>query len=130
MDCCHNGCVPGLPEYHRQATQLRGGNTMGLGDNDGHRFIIEINCLWRSKADDDTIYKMSKQLTDDIEKQLSSNKAASDPGISAYNPLFMNDATYDQDVLASYKDSDKFRQLQKSIDPEGFFAKRAGSFKY
>lgn len=51
-------------------------------------------------------------------------------GVEAYNPFFANDATFDQDVLGSYKDAEKFKALQRSIDPQGLFAKNAGGFKY
>lgn len=33
-------------------------------------------------------------------------------------------------MLGSYKDAEKFKALQRSIDPQELFAKNAGGFKY
>lgn len=49
-----------------------------------------------------------------------------------YNPIFMNDGMYDQLVLQSYG-ADTYAQLQRiqtTRDPDGFFAKRQGGFKF
>ena len=100
-----------------------GGSAMGLTANDEHRLVLEINCLWHSKDDD-------SKLTEALIKQLTSMKAQAEGKISGYSPLFMNDAAYDQDVTGSYKEAEKFRKLQRQIDPQGIFAKRAGGFKY
>jgi hypothetical protein len=47
-----------------------------------------------------------------------------------YMPLFLNDAMWDQPVMQSYKDYEKFKTLQKSVDPNGLWSTRAGGFKY
>lgn len=50
---------------------------------------------------------------------------------ASYQPLFMNDAMYNQDVFASYGSAnhDRLVQIQRERDPKGFFAKRTGGFK-
>ncbi|TID18042.1 FAD-binding domain-containing protein [Venturia nashicola] len=107
-----------------------GGNAMGLTANDSHRFILEITCLWKDDDEDGLIYAMSKQLTDSIEGMLKQMRVQDIQGIERYNPYFANDATFDQDVLGSYKDAQKFKALQRAVDPQGLFAKHAGGFKY
>ncbi|KAK7997294.1 hypothetical protein PG989_005334 [Apiospora arundinis] len=55
---------------------------------------------------------------------------ASTDTANAYMPLFMNDAMSDQDVLRSYDGYERFRELQRSVDPEGMFRTRVGGHKY
>jgi hypothetical protein len=47
-----------------------------------------------------------------------------------YNPLFMNDAQYTQDVLKSYGQAtyDKLWVLHKRLDPQGFLTTRQNGF--
>jgi hypothetical protein len=104
---------------------------MGLTANDGNRFILEINFLWRDKKEDDIIHGMAKQLTQSLDlklAQLKSNAPASGKKVESYLPLFMNDAAYDQDVTASYRDVAKFKQLKTVHDPKGFW-QRSGGFQ-
>lgn len=48
------------------------------------------------------------------------------------NPIFMNDGMFDQQVLQSYGAAtyQKMKQVQISRDPNGFFSKRQGGFKF
>jgi hypothetical protein len=116
-----------LPNTVGKASEARGGNAMGLKGTDRPRFILEIAGVWNSKADDESMWSMARQLTNNLTTQLGQMKAAgTDVG---YNPLFMNDAGPDQDVFSTYKDVDKFAKLQREVDPTGFFAKRAGGYK-
>jgi hypothetical protein len=49
----------------------------------------------------------------------------------AYNPLFLNDAAFDQDVYSTYKDFEKFKALQKEVDPTGLWSgQRTEGFKF
>lgn len=104
---------------------------MGLTANDKDRFILEIAGVYNKSEDDDLVLAMGKEFTDALTKKLQvqvQSKAVGD--IETYNPLFMNDAGPDQDVMGSYKDSKKFMALQTSVDPEGLWSKRAGGYKY
>lgn len=106
---------------------------MGLKGSDGPRFILEITSLWSDAKDDAEVTTLAKKFTDTVNQQVEKFKAGGATGKNAfepYNPLFMNDAATDQDVLATFKDAAKFQKLQKEIDPNGLFAKRAGGFKY
>jgi hypothetical protein len=114
-------------------TAIRGGNAMGLTANDHSRFVLEITALWQDKADDEVLAAIHRKLTERITQQLVAMKsrftAMEAAAISEYNPYFMNDASVDQDVMSSYKEMDKFRQMQREVDPTGLW-KRAGGFKY
>lgn len=102
---------------------------MGLSGSDPDRLILEIQGSWALPSDDTEAYSLSKQLTDWLDVQVPMWLDEAGMG-SQYLPLFMNDAAGDQDVTGSYKDVAKFRALQKSVDPNGFFSTRAGGYKY
>ncbi|KAF1813382.1 FAD-binding domain-containing protein [Eremomyces bilateralis CBS 781.70] len=114
-----------FPAILAKNSASRGSNSMGLTANDKDRFVLEITGQWSSADDDNTIWDLSKQLTDWIEEQIPQ---VTTPESEQYLPLFMNDAAFSQDVFGSYKDVEKFRALQKEMDPTGFFSKRAGGF--
>ena len=51
---------------------------------------------------------------------------------TGYNPLFMNDAMFDQQPLQRYGQDvyAQLKQTQRKWDPKGFFSTRTGGFKY
>jgi hypothetical protein len=119
-----------LPSLFGSISETKGGNAMGLKGSDGDRIVLEIQGLWQLPEDDAVAYDLSKQLTDWLEVQvpLWLEEAGMDPGM--YLPLFMNDAAGDQGVTQSYRDYEKFKALQREVDPNGLFSARAGGFKY
>jgi hypothetical protein len=117
-----------LPNTVGKASEARGGNAMGLKGTDQARFILEIAGVWNNKADDESMWSLARQLTNNLTTQLDQMKASGKA--VGYNPLFMNDAGPDQDVFSTYKDVEKFAKLQREVDPKGFFAKRAGGYKF
>lgn len=118
-----------LPSLIGKVSESKGGNAMGLTASDPDRLILEIQGSWTLPGDDTEGYSVSKQLTDWLDEQVP--KWLAEAGMdSQYLPFFMNDAAGDQDVTGSYKDVEKFRALQKSVDPNGLFSTRAGGFKY
>jgi hypothetical protein len=122
-----------FPRTIGQASAARGGNAMGLTANDKDRFILEIAGIYNKSEDDDLVLAMGKEFTDALNKQLGPLKTqakAAGVEIEDYLPLFMNDAGPDQDVMATYKDVAKFKALQRSVDPNGLWSKRAGGYKY
>jgi hypothetical protein len=110
-----------------KASEKRGGNAMGLTGNDAPRFIIEIAFMYTNKTLDAEVLRLSKVFGDRVEA-LAKKKSVGSVMASKYNPVVMNDAAVDQNVFTTYKDIAKFRQLQKMMDPDGFF-RRAGGFK-
>jgi hypothetical protein len=118
-----------LPSIIGKMSESKGGNAMGLTGSDPDRVILEIQGSWILPSDDTEGYSIGKQLTDWLDVQVS--KWLAEAGMSSqYLPLFMNDAAGDQDVTGSYKDVAKFRELQKSVDPNGLWSTRAGGYKY
>lgn len=49
-----------------------------------------------------------------------------------HNPIFTNDAQYDQMTLQSYENDGyaKSKAIQQSVDLTGFFPSRIGGFKF
>jgi hypothetical protein len=117
-----------LPKSIGIASTKNGGNAMGLTANDHDRFVLEITALWSSKEDDEILADIHRKFTDRLLKQLEVLKARI-PTVGKYNPYFMNDASGDQDVYGSFKDSAKFRAIQKQVDPNGLW-QRAGGHKF
>lgn len=118
-----------LPSIIGKISEAKGGNAMGLTSSDPDRLILEIQGSWELSSDDAEAYGLSKKLTDWLDEQVPAWLAEAGMG-NQYLPLFMNDAAGDQDVTGSYKDSAKFKALQKSVDTNGFFSTRTGGFKY
>ncbi|KAM0438527.1 hypothetical protein ACHAPT_001276 [Fusarium lateritium] len=116
-----------LPSIIGKHTEQRGGNAMGLAMNDPDRIILELQCSWTDKAQDDIVPQFTTDLTDWIETKIPEWLGESE---SPYLPLFMNDAMADQNVTGSYKDYAKFKALQLEADPEGVLRMRVGGFKY
>jgi hypothetical protein len=118
-----------------KATEERGGNSMGLRGTDGDRFVIEIAGVYMRQADDKLMLDMAREFTDKLEVEVKTmaekaRAAGGQKSFETYLPHFMNDAAADQDVTGTYREHKLFAQLQKEMDPTGFFAKRAGGFKY
>jgi hypothetical protein len=47
-----------------------------------------------------------------------------------YLPMFPNDASYDQGVYKSWKEYDRLVQIQKALDPNGFFSHRTDGWRF
>lgn len=106
---------------------------MGLTANDKDRFILEIASIYNKSEDDQLVLEMGKEFTEALTKQLRplmTQAKAAGVVYENYLPLFMNDAGPDQDVMSTYKDVEKFKSLQRSVDPNGLWSKRAGGYKY
>jgi len=119
-----------LPAIIGTHSAAKGGNAMGLTASDPDRIIVIFEGSWSLPTDDAKAYSFAKQITDWLEQQvpLWIAEAGMDPDV--YLPYFINDAMSDQQVMQSYQNYDKFKALQKQIDPNGLFSTRAGGFKY
>jgi hypothetical protein len=105
---------------------------MGLSSKDHDRFVLEIAGVYSSKADDELMQAWGGEFTNQLTSRLKTivaNAKATGSFVGEYNPYFMNDAGTDQDVMGSYQDAKKFAMLQKELDPQGLFSRRAGGFK-
>jgi hypothetical protein len=115
-----------FPSIIGAQSEKNGGNAMGLTASDPDRLLLEIQCAWTSKADDDIFRTASKDLTDWLEDKVPEWTG----GKEYYTPLFMNDAAGDQNVTGSYRDYAKFKALQAKLDPGQFWKSRGGGFTY
>ncbi|KAF2853371.1 FAD-binding domain-containing protein [Plenodomus tracheiphilus IPT5] len=119
-----------LPSIIGTHSAAKGGNAMGLTASDPERIIIILQGAWNLASDDALVYDFGKQITDWLDVQVP--KWLDEAGMKKdiYLPLFINDASSDQLVMQSYRGYEKFKALQRSVDPKGLFATRAGGFKY
>lgn len=106
---------------------------MGLSSTDGARWIAEYTTLWSEAKDDELVRRMQVSGVDigqAVSKvSVSSLVQSNGRQIESYNPYFMNDAGFGQEVTKSFREYETFKILQREIDPTGFF-QRAGGFKY
>lgn len=101
---------------------------MGLSSSDPDRIILEYQCLWSNKNDDEVLRGMAKEMTRWLENMRP--KWLAEAGAENCMPYFMNGAAEDQKVMESYRNYEKLKALQMSIDPDGLFRTRLGGFKY
>ncbi|KAI1080359.1 FAD-binding domain-containing protein [Whalleya microplaca] len=120
-----------FPSILAQRSAARGGNAMGLAADDPDRVILELQCMWAHSGDDAALRAMGREMTDWLDERVPEwLQAAGEEDKKYYLPLFMNDAAGDQNVTGSYRGYERFRALQREVDPEGLFRVRAGGFKY
>ena len=109
-----------------QHSEDRGSNAMGISGSDPDRILLEIQCSWSSAKDDELFNGASRELV----KWLETKVPEWTGGQEHYLPFLMNDAAGDQNVTGTYRDYDKFKKIQQTMDPEGFFRNRGGGFVY
>lgn len=119
-----------LPSSFGKISAAKGGNAMGLTASDPDRIVLLFQGAWNFSGDDELAHGIARQLTAWLDEVVPKwIKEAGMPS-NMYLPLFMNDAMWDQPVMQSYKDYNKFKALQRQVDPNGFWSTRAGGFKY
>jgi hypothetical protein len=105
------------------AGKERGGNALGLEPTNQTWVVIDAG--WYLSEDGPKAHSLAASLNDQTEK------AASEAG--QYLPyVFMNDASYDQTVIASYgtENVERMRDIQRKYDPDQVFQKLVpGGFK-
>ena len=116
-----------------------GANLLGLDPNHGDKVFMEYTASYTTgKIDQSAIGHLTRLVDTGLSKVQENfagleptNYKAGDLKAASYQPLFMNDAMFNQDVFASYGSAnhDKLVQIQRERDPKGFFAKRTGGFK-
>jgi hypothetical protein len=116
------------------------GNVLGLAPEFGDHVWMEYDISWLSSINDDLAHSMARDITDSILQYskttyagvLPSNYESGDVDEVSYNPIFLNDAMYDQKPLESYGQAtyDRLKGIQKAYDPSGLFPSRTGGFKF
>jgi hypothetical protein len=119
-----------LPSVIGKISKSKGGNAMGLTASDPDRIVLIYQGAWNLPSDDEAAYKIAREVTSWLDEVVPQWMEEAGMPKDTYLPLFLNDAMYDQPVLQSYRDYEKFKALQKSVDPNGFFSTRTGGFKF
>ncbi|KJX98909.1 FAD-binding domain-containing protein [Zymoseptoria brevis] len=117
-----------------------GVNLLGFNPDHGDKVIMEYDVSWLSALTDKKAAAYLTAATEPAQQYAKSkyagvkptNYKSGDLDTISYNPIFMNDAMYNQDPLRSYGAAtyDRLKQIQRERDPNGLFSKRAGGFKF
>lgn len=119
-----------LPSVTGKKSAAKGGNAMGLGASDPDRIVLIYQGAWNLPSDDEAAFKIAREVTSWLDEVVPQWMAEAGMPLDTYLPLFLNDAMFDQPVLQSYRDYEKFKALQRSVDPDGLFSTRTGGFKF
>jgi hypothetical protein len=117
-----------------------GGNALVLDPGDGDRVWIDLSISWITAVGDGIAETLAKKLTSDIDNYTKSQYSGvpntryvqGSLDYVKYNPIFANDAMYDQKPYQTYGDNayTRLKAIQRRVDPDGFFNMRTGGFKY
>ena len=117
-----------------------GVNLLGLDPDYGDKFFMEYDVSWLLPDTDAAAASFITEITEPAQKYARekygdtklTNWRSGETSRTNFNPLFLNDAMYDQDPLRSYGEAtyEKLRGIQRERDPEGLFSKRTGGFKF
>ncbi|CAK3906897.1 FAD-binding domain-containing [Lecanosticta acicola] len=117
-----------------------GVNLLGLDPRHGDKLFMEYDVSWLSSATDAAAAAFMTNITQPVQDYARRKYATAKPthyvsgetAVTNFNPLFMNDAMYNQDPVRSYGEATyaKLKAIQEQRDPEGFFSRRAGGFKF
>lgn len=117
-----------------------GVSLLGLDPDHGDKFWMEYDVSWLLPTTDDAAAGFLTEITqpaqDYVVRKYSDTKPTNwksgDIERTNFNPLFMNDAMYNQDERRFYGPGtyEKLRETQRKRDPEGMFRERTGGFKF
>lgn len=123
-----------------EASVASGGDALQLDPKNGDRLWIDLVISWETAVGDDVAASFAEQILSDIDSYVRTTYAGvpntryveGNLTYEEYNPLFLNDAMYDQQPAQSYGGNsyERLRAIQKQVDPNGFFPTRTGGFKY
>lgn len=114
-----------LPQLVIGYGPANGGNSLGLGPEDGDLVNVLLTIQWAEKADDARI--------DQAARSLFAQAEAASKAMGTYNPyLYLNYAAYFQDPIAGYGSASgaKLEKVSTTYDPGQLFQKQLpGGFK-
>ena len=129
-----------MQAFTAAASVARGGDALDLDPGNGDRMWIILTISWETAAGDSTADAINTKLANDIAAYAKSrypevrNTRYREGNLAyeEYNPIYSNDAMYDQTPYETYGDDSyaKLKAIQKKYDPHGFFPGRTGGFKY
>lgn len=93
-----------------RAGSARGGNALGLQNANQTWFVLDAG--WWDASGDEKVHVATRKIRDNIERE-----AIKEGEHVEY--LFMNDASYDQDVIRHYGPESvrRLREVQRKYDP-------------
>lgn len=117
-----------------------GVNLLGLNPDYGDKFFMEYDVSWLLPVTDAAAAGFISEITEPAQKYTMqkyadtkpTNWRSGDTRRTNFNPLFVNDAMFNQDQKRFYGEGTykKLRDIQRKSDPEGLFRKRTGGFKF
>ncbi|KAH8594970.1 putative FAD-binding oxidoreductase [Bisporella sp. PMI_857] len=106
-----------------EAGRGRGGNALGLSAVNQTWYVIDSG--WWSQEDDELVHTATRDIVESIEKHSKAEQV--------YLPyVFMNDASWDQDVISQYGADSvaRLKEVQTKYDPSHIFQELVpGGFK-
>ncbi|TQS33765.1 hypothetical protein Golomagni_05878, partial [Golovinomyces magnicellulatus] len=121
-----------LPVFLQNATLQNGGNAIGLDPKHGDKIWVEYDFAWLSPLCDKNCPEYFATLTDSLHDMHAEKYSGIKPTkyqegdleFISYNPVFMNDAMFNQDVLHSYgpDNYDRLEKIQRQYDPAAFLS--------
>jgi len=123
-----------------QASVNAGGDAINLDPGNGDRVWIDLLVSWETAAVDTVADDIMVNLQTNIDTYTqqrypgvpNTRYVAGDLSYEEYNPIYLNDAMFDQKPMQTYGGTSyaRLKAIQKAVDPEGFFPTRTGGFKY
>lgn len=117
-----------------------GVNLLGLDPDYGDKFFMEYDVSWLLPTTDKAAASFLTEITQPAQDYATgkysetkpTNWKSGDTSRTNFNPLFMNDAMYNQDPSRFYGEGtyEKLSGIQKERDPKGLFRERTGGFKF
>lgn len=117
-----------------------GVNLLGLDPETGDKFFMEYDVSWLLPTTDKSAATFISAITEPVQQYAREKYSGTKPtnwkqgntGQTNFNPLFMNDGMYNQNVQRFFGDGvyEKLKTIQRNRDPEGLFHRRTGGFKY
>ena len=129
---------------------VAGPNALGLDPKNGDHVWMEYSLIWEDPASDSIAFAAAKNISTVVSNYAKTTYRGVKPthygGLGAddvdvlgdagleyqeYDPIFLNDAMYDQKPLQSYPVDNYARLLEAKAryDPHGFFTNRTGGYK-
>ena len=123
-----------MPASMQKVSVSFGPSPMAMDHRNGDKIWIEYNMGWLNSGCDTDCPKAIIDLIDEAKTYhvnnyahvLPTNYEAGDLSFAPYNPLFMNDAHFSQDVLKSYGEENyaRLKSVHQALDPDNFFTTR------
>lgn len=117
-----------------------GVNLLGLDPEHGDKVFMEYDVSWFLPITDKAAATFISEITEPAQTYAMQKYSDTKPtnwrsgntSVTNFNPLFMNDAMFNQDQRRFFREGtyDKLKATQRERDPKGLFHQRTGGFKF